>query len=231
MAQNRSSAVMAQRIEPPDSLDFFPTPPWATRALMKYVMCVGKTEWSAWDPACGQGHMSAVLDEYFDAVYATDIFEYRLDGGYPPCWYRSLDFLSDEARQWRALSGAADWIITNPPFKVALDFTIRALEWSKIGVAMLVRTQWLESHERYRRLFEKNPPTHFAPFVERVPMVKGCWDPKASTATSYAWFVWYKLASSGKTDLRMIPPGCRTSLTLPNDIVRFGKRTESPLGV
>lgn len=33
-----SSAVMARRIEPPDSLDWFPTPPWATRALLELVL-------------------------------------------------------------------------------------------------------------------------------------------------------------------------------------------------
>ena len=38
MAQNTSHAVMAQRIEPADSLDDFPTPPWATRALLKILM-------------------------------------------------------------------------------------------------------------------------------------------------------------------------------------------------
>ncbi|MGH8525505.1 MAG: SAM-dependent methyltransferase, partial [Gammaproteobacteria bacterium] len=31
--QNTSHAVMAQRLEPKDSFDDFPTPPWATRAL------------------------------------------------------------------------------------------------------------------------------------------------------------------------------------------------------
>jgi hypothetical protein len=33
------TAVMAQRREPPDSLDYFPTPPWATRALFRHVLC------------------------------------------------------------------------------------------------------------------------------------------------------------------------------------------------
>ena len=36
--QNKSHAVMAQRTEPSDSQDFFPTPPWATRALMEHVL-------------------------------------------------------------------------------------------------------------------------------------------------------------------------------------------------
>ena len=37
MSQNRSSAVMQQRSEPHDSLDDFPTPPWATRALCQHL--------------------------------------------------------------------------------------------------------------------------------------------------------------------------------------------------
>jgi hypothetical protein len=32
-----STSVMARRVEPPDSLDFFPAPPWATRALCEYL--------------------------------------------------------------------------------------------------------------------------------------------------------------------------------------------------
>jgi hypothetical protein len=32
------TAVMAQRREPPDALDYFPTPPWATRALFRHVL-------------------------------------------------------------------------------------------------------------------------------------------------------------------------------------------------
>jgi hypothetical protein len=36
--QNRSNAVMAPRIEGRESLDDFPTPPWATRALIEHVI-------------------------------------------------------------------------------------------------------------------------------------------------------------------------------------------------
>ena len=45
MAQNTSHAVMAQRTESPDSLDDFPTPPWATRAFVEHVLG-GKTSTS-----------------------------------------------------------------------------------------------------------------------------------------------------------------------------------------
>lgn len=43
-AQNRSSAVMQQRAEPHNSLDDFPTPPWATKATQ---MCL---EWKPPEP-------------------------------------------------------------------------------------------------------------------------------------------------------------------------------------
>jgi hypothetical protein len=33
-----AQSVMAGRREPPDALDFFPTPPWATRALLYDVL-------------------------------------------------------------------------------------------------------------------------------------------------------------------------------------------------
>lgn len=56
--QNQSAAVLQQRHEPHDSLDFFPTPPWATRALMTHVLpSTGRFEPAqlAWDPCCGEG--------------------------------------------------------------------------------------------------------------------------------------------------------------------------------
>ena len=68
--QNTSHAVMAQRIEPNDSPDDFPTPPWATRGLIEHVLddksaLKGLT---CLEPACGAGHMAKVLLEYFGEV-------------------------------------------------------------------------------------------------------------------------------------------------------------------
>ena len=72
--QNRSHAVMAQRTEPPDSADNFPTPPWATRALLEHV--IGDRgpfngNRRAFEPACGAGHMARPLAEYFGEVHAS----------------------------------------------------------------------------------------------------------------------------------------------------------------
>lgn len=215
-----STAVMARRVEPPDSLEFFPTPPWATRALFTHVLPsigvrVGPDRWPcAWEPACGAGHMSVVLEEFCAPMIATDVFDYaqgdraRWPAG---CW-QTLDFLDPTASY-----PVVDWIITNPPFRTAVEFALLGLERAREGVALLVRTQWLESVGRYDRLFKDRPPSIFAPFVERVPMVKGRWDPTASTATSYAWFVWVKGTAEEWRTL-LIPPGCRRALSRPEDL-------------
>jgi hypothetical protein len=109
-----------------------------------------------------------------------------------------------------------------PPFNLALDFALRGLEPAREGVALLVRSVWLDGAERYRSLFAKYPPAIVAQFVERVPMTKGRWDPDASTATAYSWFVWSNLAPApGETRLVLIPPGQRGALTKPGDRARF----------
>jgi hypothetical protein len=82
----------------------------------------------------------------------------------------------------------------------------------------LVRPDWIEGVGRYEKLFRERPPSLYAPFVERVPMVKGRWDPDASTATSYAWFVWSKTCSASPR-VFWIPPRCREHLTHSEDRV------------
>lgn len=207
MSQNTSHAVMAQRAEPHDSLDFFPTPPWATRALCEHVLrqhlgldLSGST---AWDPASGRGDMVRPLTEHFRAVEGTDIQDYG-EG------FAQHDFLIPFLPS--GIDGAG-WVITNPPFRLGEGFARRALGLMDdgvvdCGVALLVRTAFLESADRYR-LFRDYPPAVVAQFVERVPMLKGRLDRKASTATSYAWIVWAR----GLTDtrLRWVPP-CRKQL-------------------
>lgn len=202
--QNTSHAVMAQRHEPKDSPDDFPTPPWATRALLKHVIpSFDLGAMTCLEPACGRGYMSRPLGECFARVDSADVVDY----GFAPV----RDFLT-----YPYLAGSHDWVITNPPFKLAHQFIDRALTVATQGVAILARTVFLESVGRYETLFKNNPPTYFAQFTERVPMIKGRVDPKASTATGYAWFVWIKDVSQVGTQLVWIPP-CRRSLEKVED--------------
>ena len=214
---NGARAIMGSRREPTASLDYFPTPPKATRALIERVFPVlgvrDCCNLSAWEPACGEGHIAEVLAEYFPEVFATDIFEYGYGGG--------GDFLDPKT----PIPLDRDWIITNPPFgDNAIKFVHRALELAD-NVAMFFRSTWaVEGIERYKTIFRVRPPTLCAFFVERIALVKGRWDPEATTATAYCWLIWIK----GRAPRApfWIPPDEEDLLRRPDDVERF---TASPV--
>ena len=85
----------------------------------------------------------------------------------------------------------------------------------ELSVVVLVRTVFLESLGRYERLFNVFPPSYVAQFSERVPIVKGRLDNKATIATGYAWCVWEK-GLIGEPCLKWIEP-CRKNIERPDD--------------
>lgn len=216
-------AVGQQRHSALDGLDYFPTPPWATRALLEWLeqnVFSDLPFCSCWEPAAGGRHMSLVLAERFKTVFATDVHDYGcLDGvgsfvgvgpdviAVPPCLAWPL--------------GRVDWIITNPPFNLAEEFLERALVTARSGVALLLRSAWIDGQGRYETVFSKVPPTSVLQFAERVPMVKDRWDPSASTATPYAWFVWHGSRMGAETRLHWIPPKASVRCSKPDDVARF----------
>ncbi|WP_336802007.1 hypothetical protein [Kaistia sp. MMO-174] len=217
--------------DPRDGLEFFPTPPWATRALTKYVLplvTTGLDQLTYWEPCCGEGHQAEVLNESFGRGYASDVYPhgYGAVGSFVGIGGLDLDIAHCPFRP--------DWVINNPPFGLAVDVVERALQEAIEGVAMLVRTLWIESDERYQ-LFSRYEPTLQATYAERVPMVQYRWDPEASTATSYSWVIWKKpfggCGPGGMPSWRtvIIPPVCRKELSRPDDVARFTSRQSVPL--
>lgn len=222
MSQNSSSAVMAQRLEPHDSLDDFPTPSWGTRALMERVLPkFGMKTQTCWEPAANRGYMARPLGEYFGSVCGTDIFDYGFGFAYS-------DFLFPGAYPVGADFEAPEWIISNPPFKLAEQFIDRARAIASVGCAMLVRTGFLEGIDRYQNLFRVSPPSVIAQFSERIILTKGIvrdpnkayWDDeeqkfkRPSTATAYLWLVW--MNGVPPQPFEWIPP-CRRVLERPDD--------------
>jgi hypothetical protein len=207
MTQNTSSAVMQQRSEPHSSLDDFPTPPWATRALCETVFPFHSCKiQSVREPAANRGHMVKPLREYFGQVEASDIHDYG--AGFPV-----QDYL------FGPLPDRTNWTITNPPFRLAEQFVARALQCSD-NVAVIVRTAFLEGVGRHRDLFSKHRPSAVLQFTERVVMHKGKLSAKGSTATAYCWLVWMR-GGEGSTEFRWIPP-CRKRLEKASDYEGHG---------
>jgi hypothetical protein len=135
------------------------------------------------------------LLEHFGAVMPSDVHDYGAG-------FEVRDYLFGPPAHW----SRTDWTITNPPFRLAEQFIERGLELSNTGVAMIVRSAFLEGVGRFERLFAEQPPTTVLQFSERVVMHKGRFAPEGSTATAYCWLIWEQECAG--THLRWIAP-CR----------------------
>lgn len=208
MSQNTSSAVMQQRSEPHDSLDDFPTPPWATRAVIEWLDGEGfiNPSLTVREPCANRGYMVRPLAEYFAAVEAADVHDYGMG-------YQVIDYL------WGEDPAMVDCTFQNPPFKLAQQFIERAIRTSRRAVVVIVRSAFTEGVGRYEQLFSKTPPSYVLQHVERVPMVKGRYDPDVASATAYAWLVWLP-GPEADTRYRWIAP-CRRRLERRDDALQF----------
>lgn len=153
--------------------DFYPTPPEATWALLKRETFGPRI----WEPACGDGAISDVLEAAGHDVVSTDL----MDRGYGEA---RVDFLMEH----RLL---APEIITNPPFKLAEQFARHALDLGATKLAMLLRLAWLEGTER-QRLFESTPLARVHVASRRLSMARGGTDvgKGGGSMIAFAWFVW-----------------------------------------
>ena len=167
--------------------DFFPTPAWATFALVENERFSG----DVWECACGDGAMSRVLEQASRLVFSSDLYP----RGYGNA---GLDFL-DPAR-------SADNIVTNPPYNCAEGFVASGVKHARRKFALLLRLAFLEGANRANTIFAKCPPSRVWVFSERITFYPSGIDPKGSGTTAYAWFVWDKDAPSG-TELKWFSPG------------------------
>lgn len=126
--------------------------------------------------------MAQVLENNGYEVIATDLI-YRDYGD-----KESLNFLEETLEEFEGD------IITNPPYKYALEFVQKALDSVQIGkkVAMFLKLQFLEGKSR-KKFFLENPPKVVYVSSSRLNCaMNGDFDKYESSAIAYAWFVWEK---------------------------------------
>lgn len=180
-ASNHSDGVREQN-------DFYATDPKAVRLLLE------REQFSptVWECACGQGHLSDELARGGYKVFSSDL----IDRGYEKT--EIIDFLKyDKPNEMD--------IVTNPPYKYALEFIENALRISndETKIAMFLRLSFLEGKAR-RKLFDREPPKTIYVFSGRITCAKnGRFDLYTSTAMAHAWFVWQK-GYSGKPTVQWI---------------------------
>lgn len=174
-----------------DGPDFFPTPAWATRALVDNEPFEG----SIWECACGDGEMARVLESAGYRVRATDLYPRGYGKG-------GVDFL--------AAKRACDNIVTNPPYNAAEAFVAQGLKLARRKFALLLRLAFLEGANRANTIFLKAPPARVWVFSERITFYMKGAERSGSGTTAYAWFVWDS-SSAGGTELKWLKPGYKAA--------------------
>ena len=167
--------------------DFYPTPGWATYALINSEHFEG----DIWEPACGDGSMSEVLAETGNKIVSSDLY----DRGYGEA---GIDYLTARRRVAN--------VITNPPYNAAEGFVAKSLEVVEKKFALLLRLAFLEGANRANTIFHKNPPSRIWVFSERITFYPKGAVVAGSGTTAYAWFVWDK-AHRKPTELAWLKPG------------------------
>jgi len=176
------------------SLEFYPTPPEAVRALLS----VETFEGSVWEPACGYGDISKVFLDAGHKVISTDLAHRNFGRG-------GVDFL-------KTTKPLAKNIITNPPYgRYGLGdaFVRKALiHVKKTGgaVAMLLNLRSLCNPKRHKK-FLKTPPSAIYLLDELTCWpygIKGSFSSRIAKQ-QYCWVLW-KPNHTGQTKLGWLSP-------------------------
>lgn len=162
--------------------DFYATDPVAIDLLVKKVDLPKQI----FEPACGAGHLTMRLKELGKDVYSSDL----IDRGFG----RTQDFFAFNEPPFDGDFA----IVTNPPYKYALQFVKHSLELVPDGnlVCMFLKTTFAEGKTRFNELFSIYPPLRVLQCVERVLCARNgdfnYMRKNGGSAVSYAWFVWEK---------------------------------------
>ena len=159
--------------------DFYATDPSAIDKLV----AKHRLPTNIYEPACGEGHLSKRLVEFGHKVVSTDLIDRGFGAG-------GIDFLAV-----KELPRDCKCILTNPPYKYALEFIKHSLELLPDDgeCVMLLKTTFLEGKKRYKELFSEHPPRYIYQFSERLLCAKNAdfegMRAGGGSAVSYAWFV------------------------------------------
>jgi hypothetical protein len=150
--------------------DFYPTPNFVTREILKRVELCGL----GWEPACGEGHMHKLLPE---GTMASDLY----DHGYGDV---GVDFLTTYRD--------CDWIITNPPFKYAQRFVEHGLMCVREGglVIIIQKLAFMVGVARSRWMAKSGLREVYL-FSRRIRFDAASVDERGSGGMlDFAWYVW-----------------------------------------
>ena len=161
-----------------ESNDYYATDPIAIDKLLT----VEQLPKNVWECAAGECHLANRLRELGHNVFTTDIIQRGVDS--------IQDFLAATELPIKDCC-----ILTNPPYKYAKEFVLKALDLLPDGgrCYMFLKLTFLEGKSRYSEIFSLKPPIKVLVFSQRIICaMNGEFDKYPSSAIAYAWFVWEK---------------------------------------
>lgn len=158
--------------------DYYPTPDGIVQHLLANVAIDGRIL----EPCAGHGAIAQHFDNCItNEPFPADGFEatYNMDATDPVFW-EAID-----------LDGGVDWVITNPPYGLSTPIVEAALTHARVGVAMLLRINWLEPCADRAHILQEYAPqmSHIIWFNPRPQFRR---DIKATDNVTVAWVVWRK---------------------------------------
>lgn len=168
--------------------DFYATDPQSLEIFLNAYLKRDKNtlDKRIWECAVGDGALAKILEQQGYDVKCSDI----ANRGYPNT--EIIDFLTIQKEDIK--NDFSRDIITNPPYKYAMEFVEHALDISmdSTKVIMFLKIQFLEGQKR-AELFDKYPPKYvYVNSKRQTCYINGDMSKKMSSATCYCWFVWEK---------------------------------------
>ncbi len=165
--------------------DFYETPQKLTQTLLSHYPFI---EGEILEPCAGNNAIASYLIEQGYKVRATDLVQGK-------------DNDATQPQYWENLAKKPDWTVTNPPFNQAEKILEHSLNFSQLGVALLLRLSFLEPCKTRAELL-KLSADNLATIIFINPRPKFRPDTKNGTdSVTVAWFVWWKEHSWKKLNL------------------------------
>ncbi|UZV41291.1 putative type I restriction-modification methylase [Vibrio phage vB_VpaM_R16F] len=159
--------------------DLYNTPDEAIEALMDYCHHKLDPNKTYFEPCNGKGNISNKVKDFGIFMETNELFSEHGESKF------NEDFLNPDKKvsdKWDY-----DFIITNPPYKLATEFVNQGFKFAKEQYHLL-RINFLEGQRRYESLMSKGHLKNVYIFTKRISCSKGIEEEPQANAVCYCWY-------------------------------------------
>ena len=159
--------------------DLYNTPREALDALFKCPDAYIELHKTFFEPCNGIGAISGYMQENFSIKMITNELEDHAPANYNEDFLNPCEFSSS--------SWDFDYIISNPPYKMAQQFVQQGFKYAREQY-LLLRLNFLEGKKRKAELFDLKHLRTVYIFSYRISCSKGVDEEPQANSVSYAWY-------------------------------------------